>query len=331
MIEVGLRTLRVSLEIVARHRSIASTPPENTSPTAPSPQGQRWPEICKREGRTRKAQDMKTILAPERSLSPGWGATLLATFLVVGCTVSEQSVRTPPPYTPNYTYKTEGDASPRDITIAVINPIIKGFNLRGAEGQEMLAAIPTALADMISAKGMKYRGPVESREAMTFVDKKGSDLGLYAEVDLNAGWQPFNVQHKNNNGAIAALTGNMSLDTTCDVKIWYKGRVSFVVIEPLSNETMWRKTVDIKPAETVVQGQTGQACGGSGGQVPTMPGGPLNPSADRSPDGAVSNTYRRGLERAFWETMKAVDTYMNGDEFELLKKQAKELRDKKVY
>src|ERR1039457_4843581 len=108
----------------------------------------------------------------------------------------------------------------------------------GADGIDMLKALPSALTGLITAKGMTYRGPFEQLDTMTFPDKKGSDLALYPEIELEALWEVSNSRAENR-GFI-----NGSTVTVCDVKLSSKGRVSFVVIEPLSKETLWRKTVN---------------------------------------------------------------------------------------
>jgi len=40
---------------------------------------------------------------------------------------------------------------------------------------------------------------------------------------------------------------------------------------------------------------------------------------------------RKALEAVFVATMKGIDTYMNVEEFEMLKQQSQELREKKVF
>lgn len=248
-------------------------------------------------------------------------AFALSTLLALGCGSVERPPAAPP-YAPRYSYSAKGDETKHDITIAIINPAVKG-KVRGTDGEKMLSALPTAFVDLVTAKGMKYRGPVENHEPrcsnaeMTFPDKKGSDLGLCAEIDVDTGWRPMNVKTDGEPGA----WGPPTMRTTCDIEVSFDGRVSFIVIEPLSGETLWRKTLPLNAKPRIIQGQRGLVCGS----------GPAGSSDDPSPDGEVGDTYRRGLERLFWGVMKGIDTFMSVEEFDMLRKQSQELREKKVY
>lgn len=236
-------------------------------------------------------------------------------------------VYTGPRYVPSYAYQSSDvSAVKHDVTLIIIGPQIDPAHarVRGADGRDMLNAIPTALADLITAKGMKFRGPVDSWDEMTFPDKKGSDLGIYAKIAFSAGWEPINLRIDRNR-------------MRCDVRVWCKGAVQFLVIEPISRETMWTKTVHLKmkPAEVVVANQSGNACGfAMGGMAslvpPPAPSNVAQGSDEPSPEGPVGDMYRHGLERAFYDTMKGIDNFMTADEFEILKSQSQELRDKNL-
>ncbi len=135
------------------------------------------------------------------------------------------------PYTPKYVYQSAAPAPQKqDVAIAIVNPILKGM-VAGGDGVNMLKALPSALTDLITAKGMTYRGPFEQLDTMTFPDKKGSDLALYPEIELEALWEVSNYRAENRGFINGSTVG------VCDVKLSSKGRVSFVVIEPLSKES----------------------------------------------------------------------------------------------
>ncbi len=107
-----------------------------------------------------------------------------------------------------------------------------------------------------------------------------------------------------------------------------------MVIEPLTGETLWRKTVQIEPNQTAVPQQEGPVCQPGPPPGAMMPPGAQPPTSgadEPSPEGDVGNAYRRALEAVFVATMKGIDTYMNVEEFEMLKQQSQELREKKVF
>lgn len=262
------------------------------------------------------------------------GATAVLLSVALGCSAAPPPAPPPAPYVPTYTYQSAQPAATQaEISIAVIDPVVKG-TVNDADGLGMLKALPSAFADLITAKGMKYRGPFESRDVMTFPDKKGSDLALYPEMEVDAGWQPVNVL---TNQDVQKPDGTWIVAPTCDMKIATRGRVSFIVLEPLTGEVLWRKTVQIEPSEATVPGQSGEVCSMGPQQMGywTMPGAPPPATSDSSPkpalEGEAGNVYRRALEAVFMATMKSIDAYMNVEEFETLRQQSQELREKKVF
>jgi hypothetical protein len=240
----------------------------------------------------------------------------------------------PPTYTPSYVYVATPSAAKQDVTIAVIAPIVKG-NVYGSDGAEMLKGLPTALVDLITAKGMRYRGPFETLDIMTFPEKREADLGLYAELQVDAGWAPQNVTQDVN---VSAWNGQTTVTFTCDASVFARGKASFVLIEPMSGETVWRKTVPVELAPTLIRGlHDNRACAGPGasqqqiaafaamtGQAPPQPAAPPL-------EGEFGNAFRRQLELSFVAIMKGIDRYMSAEEFALLKTQAAELKAKKAY
>jgi hypothetical protein len=258
---------------------------------------------------------------------------VLAVVAFIAATACNRAAEAPPvmPYTPKYAYQSAAPAPQRqDVAIAIVNPILKGM-VAGGDGVDMLKALPSALTDLITAKGMTYRGPFEQLDTMTFPDKKGSDLALFAEIELEALWEVSNYRAENRGFINGSTVG------VCDVKLSSRGRVSFVVIEPLSKETLWRKTVTVDPQEVAVPNQTGDICRMQiqRGQPPAQ-GVPLTAQAlsgNTGPklDGELGNTYRKMLEATFNSVMKGIDTYVNTEEFVALKHQSQELREKKVY
>ncbi len=245
---------------------------------------------------------------------------VLAVPTLFGCMPPRPPPQPPAPYVPQYSYKTTAPASaPVDVTVAIVNPVVKG-RVQEPDGAEMLKALPTAIADLVTAKGMKYRGPFDQLDTLTFPDKKGSDLALYAEVEVDAGWTPANSRQEQSTNY---LTSSVSFTQVCDIAIKTKGRVSFVVVEPMTGESLWRKTVQIPESTKTVAPVKGTMCLTS----PVLGIEKTDPNQETE----VNNTYRKELEAVFQATMKGIDAYMNAEEFGVLKGQSQELREKKVY
>ena len=86
--------------------------------------------------------------------------------------------------------------------------------------------------------------------------------------------------------------------------------ISLVLWEPLSNQRLWSKSVDI-PVEST-------DC--------TVPSGSEDSVAIQ-----FTNKVSRAIEKAFPVIMRTFEKYFSPEEMALVKQQSKELREKKVY
>ncbi len=231
-----------------------------------------------------------------------------------------------PPYQPRYAYSAKRSAGAEDITIAIAAAIPKK-PVRGSDGKAMVEALPIAFQELITAKGMKYRGPFEvesvkdceeARQQMTYPDKQGSDLMLCTELNVEAGWQLSPGTFRPEAGDPVIINGIPQPNGTCTITIAYEGKVLFKLLEPLTGETLWTKHVTLARHEASEVGM--------GATCLSQPR-----EGEPSPIGPIGNQYRRGLEQAFWEIMKGLDRHISVDEMVDLKRQTQELRQKKVY
>jgi hypothetical protein len=76
---------------------------------------------------------------------------------------------------------------------------------------------------------------------------------------------------------------------------------------------MWIKRMDVTHDKETVQGQRGAVCVGG----------------DMTPE--VRNGWAKAHEIVYQTSLKALDNYVNGEEFQMLKRQSLELRAKKAY
>jgi hypothetical protein len=96
----------------------------------------------------------------------------------------------------------------------------------------------------------------------------------------------------------------------CTVRVTASGNISIVAKEPLSGEKMWVKRIEVSLSAT---------------EVPTEGRDCLQPSASHFQE------WKKAHVDLFEKVMKSLDSYVNGEEFQNLKKQSAELRAKKVY
>jgi hypothetical protein len=260
----------------------------------------------------------------------------------------------PKPYQPNFSYKpTSTSATKLDVTIGVVLPstpasaTAAATYLKANQNDEvvkgMLSAMGASFAEILIAKGFNTKGPFMSLNEMTFPEKKGSDLLLYPEFDFEVTLQTTNLQkaapppaasaakpesknttnvmdlfgggEKKPEPAPAAPAAAGRTGDTCDLVLTVTGNVLFVAQEPLSSERMWIKRLDVSAAKQTFNGQVGAPCGGAQGEWSLE----------------VHDAWAKAHEVVYQSAMKSLDNYVNGEEFQGLKKQSDELRQKKTY
>ena len=266
----------------------------------------------------------------------------LVPIQLIGCMASAP----PPkpaitPYDANFTFKSPAQGQKLGVTIGVVSPEFKPGAKMYRDGHKddpvlraMLSAMNATFNEVLVAKGFNTKGPFDSVDEMTFPDKKGSDLLLYPEfdfqVDLTAenkqqaatqpgGGQsfsfPFAPKPKPAPGG-----GGSTPETfrwACDAVVAVSGNISFIAMEPLSKEKMWVKKLDVTKAKSIVSGQEGDVCA-----HPDMSGGWTQ---------EVKNAWSHAHEAVFQASMKALDDFVNGEEFQRLKSQSLEIRNRKTY
>jgi hypothetical protein len=244
---------------------------------------------------------------------PRRSSAVLTLAALAGCATAGPAA---PPYEPSFSYSISPGGQKLDVTIGVIAPQFSaqsGIYWQSNKDDQvikgMLSAVSSTFAELVSAKGFNTKGPFSSTNDLTFPDKKGSDLLLFPEFDFQVTLGRDNVTQKAQ--AIGILTGQTT-KLVCDMVISVTGNVNFVVTEPLSGERMWIKRLDVSGAKQVVKDQD-VGC----------QGGPISQE--------TRNAWVKAHETLYQTTVAALDKYVNGEEFQGLKRQSQELRARKAY
>lgn len=257
---------------------------------------------------------------------------IAAVGIMLACAPPQQAVR-PLPTSPwgdnySYSYKLPEQKAPASVkaTIAVVNPhykeaestLIDPTYSKVAKGFSQSMAVD--IDKVIVAKGMTVKGPFVDIEDMTFPDKKGTDLTLTPRVFIT-------TQIKNSDWQVAG--DRMERNFEMRVGGW----VAFEMREPLSNEKIWIKKLELEDIVTngvevyqavpfryewregllgrykaVAEWKTGDA----------LYNGKIDAMAD-----TLKKVYPTIMEK-FW-------TYINTEEILVLKTKTKEIRDLKRY
>jgi len=209
----------------------------------------------------------------------------------------------------DYRPVSEAQPSAAEVTFAVVGASFpRTIDLFRRFGENMKADF----FEMLSARGYGVRGPFGSYDEVTFPDKKGSDLLLEPEVHLDGDdsgmeWtQSFGV----------ALLGGTAFKGKGTLVI--QGRVNLVVSESLSHERMWTKSVEITPITVSVA-------------ATDLYASPIPVQLLLEKEAAIYRDVAQALEVQYKAVLERSYQYLDPEEMRLVKKQAAEIRAKKVY
>lgn len=187
------------------------------------------------------------------------------------------------------------------------------------------------IQSQLVAKGMTTKGPFSMAE-VTYPDKKGSDLTLSIGVifDIHYSDPKFKERATFEGG----ISGNV-YTTTMSVGM----KVFFYMLEPMSEEKMWIKKLDLGvqdfPAEYAVGQEqyvtgttprTSDGCGGYYGGHTTYGWRDKGTLYDER-----AKIFSDILKAAYPQIMKASWNYLNTDEMLNLKMKSQEIRERKRY
>lgn len=257
----------------------------------------------------------------------------IITAVCTGCATPQKAERASiMPYTPRFVYAVAtGGEKATGISISLVTPswtvkqsMPSVSPMPMMPGMPMMPAVPSPAGDalnnlfakslgtdlekLLTDRGFTFSGPFASLDEMTFPQKKQTDLVLTPEIAIELSQPPITNQPKMEVGFGGTRAVNLFQATgACTAT----GFVAFKVVEPLSNQKLWLKKVEVP--------QVAENC-----------------SAIQNPDMnqvqiLVSNGMARVLEKIYGEVMRKADNYFSREEMELVKKQSLELREKKVY
>jgi hypothetical protein len=229
-------------------------------------------------------------------------------------------------YQPRFVFDIPPAGEKISVTVGVVAPAFVGdgiaYNTQNKDDDTvrgMVRGVRSSFATLLIAKGFNVTGPFEGIDDMTFPEKKGSDFVLYPELDLDGGVM---LQSK---GVKARPTtvGGMALGLLsskknseiplCSYSIAPKGTINIVAREPLSKEKMWVKKLELTGAAFSFDAEGDDCAQGHGWPQ------------------EVRNAWAHSHENMFKMLMTALNAQVNAEEFQGLKRQSQELREKKVY
>ncbi len=247
---------------------------------------------------------------------------VVATVLLVlasALAVTLGCVAAPPPapsvarsfvYTPP-----EQARQPLRVTLALVRPSYADPAQLAREPQwvkdtasAFTSSMQTDIEKLLIAKGFTVTGPYATLNDMTYPEKKGANLTLTPIVDISS---QANVTQETE--AIGALFAGRQ-----EGVLTIGGFVSLKMLEPLSGEGMWLKRVEIEPVQErfVVTYNIVTREGRKHRNI-------LSDTSEQAVTAALNKIYPLVMQQAW--------TYFNPEEVTHIKKQADEVRARKVY
>ena len=217
-------------------------------------------------------------------------------------------------YQPTFSYATKASQTKVDVTIGLVTPQFVGDgvaywqeNKNNDTVRKMFRALRNSFNSLLVSKGFSVAGPYNSVNDMTFPEKKGADVVLYAELDIESGYKVDNVRKDVDYGVLGATEV-----LRCDVHLAPSGSVQLVANEPMTGEKMWVKRVDVTQPPKKISA-TNTVCTG---KAITL---------------EIKNAWDQAHELLYNKIMGALDRYVTADEFVVLKQQAADLKSRKGY
>ena len=232
-------------------------------------------------------------------------------------------VNIPESYTPTYTFNPPTSAAGQGISIAIIAPklgqsatsnMLAQYRKLGvapppdfashpdAAYQAFMDAVDRSLLQYLTASSISVSGPFRSVDEMTFPEKKQADLVLTIDLNVTTDQPGIAVDYSSWDGRVNEVESR----GPCSVG----GTVDFVIWEPLSLQRMWAKSAEVPRVEADCTLKAG-----SMGAYNVL----------------LGNAFATLYEPAFKTTLTAAMRYFSPEEIALVKRQAQELRDRKVY
>ena len=211
-------------------------------------------------------------------------------------------------YTPN-----EVTAGTTDITFAAVG---SKFEVPFGEKavpmfQRFIRNMAADFGEIITARGYTMRGPFQTFDELTFLDKDASNLILSTDVE-------FNTDHSAMFVSPQTVLGMKTPYFNAKGPLVVACRISLVISESLTNEKMWTKSVNITPITLEVN---------SSGYTSNI----ITLVDIVTHDNRVYSELGKQLEALYQEVMNRTYGYLDPREMALIAKKATELRKRKTF
>lgn len=204
-----------------------------------------------------------------------------------------------------------------DLTLAMVSPFYltsSGQRVSYEPYKSFQKSLEDETYELLTAKGFGVRGPFVSRDDMVYSDKEQCDLALIIEISPELQVASGGFSRK------SSIVDGSYLGERFKGAITSYGKINLSMVEPLSGEKVWSKSVSI-PESTTEEIQSLSLYKGTNSDpyvklLTLIAGGDVN----------IANPVTRMLQDSFEEIMNTINRHLDPAEFERMKDQIARLK-----
>lgn len=235
-------------------------------------------------------------------------------FAGLGCVLLAAcaSLEPPPTYRAVFEHTPTQRASPgeAEVTVALVAPSFAEQEdwTRTPPYSDFSKSLASDFDELLSARGYLVKGPFISHEAMLYPDKQGSDLVLVPALEIDVETtQPTRRR-------MELISSKVQLQGVATLS----GRVTFHLLESITGTRMWAKDIDVPERQVEWLGERWF----EGDNAWTI--------VEVYTDHGFTNAIAPELESLYGEILETAWDYLHPEELQLVKAQAKPVRDKAI-
>lgn len=147
----------------------------------------------------------------------------------------------------DYNAPTEGYVKSNEISFILLNPKFGGKYAKDYTGQEepdrtFLESMASDFAEMLTARGYRYDGPIGTYDELVYSQKKNADLILEVEMD----WS-LQGDYLKESSYYDATTKTSKPAYYYDGMMTLGGRLNMYFSEPFTKQRVWVKAINVTP------------------------------------------------------------------------------------
>lgn len=235
---------------------------------------------------------------------------MLIGLVLAGCTTAPKPATQI--YAPTFDWTPPETAAPNssNVSFGVVAGVFSEPKIGASPyGKRFSNGLAQDFLELLTAKGFTVSGPFPTVNEMTYPEKKNADLILVPEVDIQVHVTYVPVAQNN---LITGLSGYKFEGESS-----MEGRITLAVMESLSGQRMWSKSIELPPSTQPYRGQLKWSTPAPGPGVGSDPG--------------LAAVQGAQLEQYYRDSMAKAWTYLNAEEMQQTKAAAQDVRSKTTF